>query len=103
MSPAVCGDPGIFQDVSSDVWGSGNASKCLQWCVRIRECFRMSPVVCGNTGMFKGCLHGCVGIRECLKMSPVVCVDPLMFQDVSSGVCGSSNVSGCLQWCVWIL
>ena len=86
MSPTVFGDPGMFQNVSSDVWGSGNASKCLQWCVGIRECFRMSPVVCGNTGMFKGCLRRCVGIRKCLMMSPAVCRDSEMFNDVSDGV-----------------
>ena len=29
MSPAVCRDPEMFNDVSGGVWGSGNVSRCL--------------------------------------------------------------------------
>ena len=77
MSPAVCGDPGMFQDVSSDVWGSGNASECLQWCVGIRECFRMSPAMCGDRRSFKDVFSAVWGSG---------------FKEVSSDVWRSGNV-----------
>ena len=65
----MCGDPEMFRDVSSNLWGSGNVSECLQ---------------------------RCVGIQECLRMCPAVCRDRGMFQDVSGGVWGSGNISRCL-------